>query len=63
MKSTGTDMDPFSAFLTAGVCLFVLSFAVSFVDDFGSAFLALMGMLCFGYAGMSGLFFILAKVF
>ena len=56
-------MDPFSAFLTAGVCLFVLSFVVSFIDDFGSAFFALMGMLCFGYAGIAGLFYILAKVF
>ena len=56
-------MDPFSAFLAAGVCLFVLSFAVAFIDDFGSAFLALMGMLCSVYAGMAGLFYILAKVF
>ena len=63
MKSTGTEMDPFSAFLTAGVCLFVLSFVVSFIDDFGSAFLALIGMLCSVYAGIAGLFFILAKVF
>ena len=56
-------MEPFSSFVLAGVCLFVLSFVVALFDDFGSAFLALMGMLCFGYAGIAGLFYILAKVF
>lgn len=56
-------MDPFSVFVLAGICLLLLSFAVSFVDDFGSAFFALMAVWSFVLAGIAGLFFILANFF
>ena len=48
--------------LMAAVSFFALSFLISERDDIGSAFCALMGMICVAYLGIAAILYVIAAV-
>lgn len=48
--------------LMAAMSFFALSFLISERDDIGSAFCALMGMICVAYLGIAAILYVIAAV-